>query len=79
MRYRLECPLYIVWQDCENDTFKEATSVGPLTESDHNSYGTDYANVPTIWALKISETLKFPAIYKHVFTRNLIGFDYSYH
>ena len=30
------------------------TSVGPLTESDHNSYGTDYVKGPTSRALKIS-------------------------
>ena len=34
--------------------FLNGAFVGPLTESDHNSYGTDYVNVPSSRALKIS-------------------------
>ena len=54
------------------------TSVGPLTESGHKSYGTDYVRGPTSRALNFSESLKFPAIENHAFTQNQIGFDHYY-
>ena len=37
----------------------EYMCVWPLTEFDHNSYGTDYVNVQTRRAFKIDEPLKF--------------------
>ena len=64
---------YIIYHNISYHTY-----VGPLTEFAHNSYGTDYINVPTSRAHKISEPLNFSALYKHVFTRNFIEFDHYY-